>query len=77
MNKTNLFPSSDTYLCGNYLLTNGQSVCTSVAQICAVPVSEWSDDQSVSVPQVFIAKLEPGITDINVTVSGFVIPAMA
>lgn len=42
-----------------------------------VPVSERSDDQSVSVAQVFIAELELGVTDVNVTVSGFVIPAMA
>lgn len=47
-----------------------------VLHVC-VPVSEWSDDQSVSVPQVFIAELELGVTDVNVTVSGFIIPAMA
>lgn len=40
------------------------------------PVSEWSDDQSVSVAQVFVAKLELGVTDVNVTVSGLIIPAM-
>lgn len=44
--------------------------------IC-VPVSKWRDDKSVSVPQVFIAELELGITDVNITVSGFIIPAMA
>lgn len=43
----------------------------------AVPVSEWSDDQSVGVSQVFIAELELGVTDVNITVSGFIIPAMA
>lgn len=41
-----------------------------------LPVSEWSDDQSVSVAQVFVAKLELGVTDVDVTVSGFIIPAM-
>ena len=44
--------------------------------VCA-PVSEWSDDQSVSVAHVFIAELELGITDVDVTVSGRIIPAMA
>lgn len=48
-----------------------------IVQYVRAPVSEWSDDQSVSVPQVFVAKLELGITDVNVTVSGFIIPAMA
>lgn len=41
-----------------------------------VPVSEWSDDQSVSVAQVLVAKLELGVTDVDVTVSGLIIPAM-
>lgn len=41
-----------------------------------VPVSKRSDDQSVSVPQVFIAELELGVADVNVTLSGFIIPAM-
>lgn len=48
-----------------------------MAYVSAVPVSEWSDDQSVGVPQVFIAELELGVTDVNITVSGFIIPAMA
>lgn len=42
-----------------------------------VPVSERSDNQSVCVAQVLIAELELGITDVDVTVSAFVIPAMA
>lgn len=41
-----------------------------------VPVSKRSDDQSVSVPKVFIAELELGVADVDVTVSGFIIPAM-
>lgn len=42
-----------------------------------IPVSEWGDDQPVRVPQVFIAELELSVTDINITVFGFITPAMA
>lgn len=52
--------------------------CSCASTICVcVPVSEWGNNQSVSVPEVFIAELELGVTDVDVTVSVFIIPAMA
>lgn len=55
-------------------------MCTNqlhIMQYVCVPVGERRDDQSVGVPEVFVAELELGVADVNVTVSGFVIPAMA
>lgn len=45
--------------------------------VAPVPVSEWGYDQSVSVPQVFIAELELSVTNVDITVFGFFIPTMA
>lgn len=58
-------------------MENKQIVVQIVLYQIMSPVSEWSDDQSVGVSKVFIAELELGITDVHVTVSGFIIPAMA
>lgn len=54
-------------------------ICSSpaAAYMSSLPVSERRDDQSVGVSQVLIAELELGVTDVNITLSGFIIPAMA
>lgn len=68
-----------------YIFTNAytsllmRTTCALVEHtvLVGVPVSQRSDDQSVSVPQIFIAELKLGVTDVDVTVSCFVIPAVA
>ena len=67
-------------VCACIVVCNGLCVCVCVPVcVCAcvcVPVSQWCDDQSVGVPQVLIAELELGVTDVDVAVSGLFIPAM-
>ena len=52
-------------------------VCVCVCARACVPVSQWGDDQSVGVPQVFVAELELGIADVHAALSGLLVPAVA